>query len=207
MENQESEFIQENGTGKPETVSTFQKEILETLRDFSFWLIGILLIFVLIFRIVVVSGPSMKNTLQNGDYLLLLSNVFYGEPQRGDVIVAAKDSFRDGEPIIKRVIATAGQKVNIDFTAGIVYVDDVALEEPYTLTPTNLQEGVEFPLVVEDGCVFAMGDNRNDSKDSRSLDIGQIDCREILGKAIFLLFPGVDEIQDKRDFGRIGAVS
>ena len=175
--------------------------------DFSYWLIGILLVFVLLFRVVVVSGPSMKNTLLDGDCLILLSNVFYNEPKQGDIIVAAKKSFRDGEPIIKRVIATEGQEVDIDFSAGVVYVDGVALNEPYTLTPTTLYEGIAFPLIVEEGCIFAMGDNRNDSKDSRSIEIGQIDCREILGRAIFLLLPGADEKRDKRDFGRIGVVS
>lgn len=184
-----------------------QKDVLSTLRDSASWLIGILLVFVLLFRIVVVSGPSMNDTLVNGDYLLLLGNVFYSEPKQGDVIVAAKKAFRDGEPIIKRVIATEGQEVDIDFNTGIVYVDGTALKEDYTLTPTNRDEGVSFPLVVEKGCVFVMGDNRNDSKDSRSLEIGQIDCREILGKAIFLLFPGSDSSHLKKDFSRIGVVS
>jgi signal peptidase I len=73
-------------------------------------------------------------------------------------------------------------------------------------TPTNLYEGVNFPLIVEEGCVFVMGDNRNDSKDSRSPEIGQIDCREILGKALFLALPGVDAETRKRDFGRIGVL-
>ena len=90
--------------------------------------------------------------------------------------------------------------------AGIVYVDGVALVEPYTLTPTNLQEGIKFPVTVEKGCVFVMGDNRNLSKDSRNPEIGQIDCREIMGKAIFVALPGADAFTKKRDFSRIGAV-
>lgn len=207
MKNQEDfAFYSQKAKDRTEN-SSVQNDVLDTLRDFVFWLIGVLLVFVLLFRIVIVSGPSMKDTLQNGDYLLLLSNVFYSKPEQGDVVVAVKDSFRDGEPIIKRVIATAGQKVDIDFAAGIVYVEDVALDEPYTLTPTNLQEGIAFPLTVEEGCVFVMGDNRNDSMDSRSLEIGQIDCREILGKALFVLFPGVNEVNDSRDFSRIGLIS
>ena len=176
------------------------------LHDFVYWLAGILLVFFLIFRVVIVSGPSMNATLVNGDYLLVLSNVFYGEPQYGDIVVACKNAYKNGEPIIKRVIATEGQEVFIDFDAGIVYVDGIALDEPYTLAPTTLQEGVSFPLVVEDGCVFVMGDNRNDSKDSRSAEIGQIDCREILGKALFLIFPGTD-LMYEREFSRIGALT
>ena len=140
------------------------------------------------------------------DYLLLVGNLFYRDPKAGDIIVASKDSFDHGAPIIKRVIATEGQTVDIDFEQGIVYVDGQALEEDYTNTPTNLREGMTFPLTVEENCVFAMGDNRNDSKDSRSLEIGQIDRREILGKAVLLILPGMDKITDVRDFSRIGAV-
>ena len=183
------------------------KNILSYLHDFVFLLSGILLVLLLLFRVVVVSGPSMRNTLIDGDCIILMNNIFYSEPKQGDIIVAGKDSFKNGEPIIKRVIAKEGQEVDIDFQAGVVFVDGVALQEDYTLTPTNQPEGVSFPLVVDKGCVFVMGDNRNNSKDSRDPAIGLIDCREILGKAIFLAFPGVDQNTDSRDFGRIGGLS
>ena len=159
-----------------------------------------------LFRMVVVSGPSMMQTLQDGDSLILLSNLLYTNPKYGDIVVASKDSFKNGEPIIKRVIATEGQTVDIDFVEGIVYVDGVALSEPYTNTPTNLFEGTVFPLTVKEGHVFVLGDNRNDSMDSRSTQIGQIDKRELLGKAIFLALPGKDAVTEKRDFQRIGAL-
>lgn len=181
--------------------------LLLYLHDFVTWLVVILLVFLLLFRVVVVSGPSMNSTLVHGDYLLLINNVFYRNPQQGDIIVAAKDSFKNGEPIIKRVIATEGQWVDIDFEAGIVYVNGTALDEPYTNTPTNLYEGVDFPLMVDEGCLFVMGDNRNESKDSRSLEIGQIDQREILGRAIFLFLPGADPVTAQMNFQRIGALS
>ena len=184
-----------------------ENSVLLYLRDFVTWLIVILLVFLLLFRTVVVSGPSMNNTLVHGDYLLLLNNVFYRNPQQGDIVVAAKDSFKNGEPIIKRVIATEGQWVNIDFETGIVYVNGNELIEPYVNTPTNLFEGVEFPLMVDEGCVFVMGDNRNQSKDSRSLEIGQIDKREILGRAIFIVIPGMDLESGEKNFSRIGALS
>ena len=188
------------------TPESMTKVILSYLRDFVFLLSGVVLIFTLLFRVVVVSGPSMKNTLYNGDYILLLNNVLYTEPQYGDIIVACKDTFHDGEPIIKRIIAVEGQTVDIDFVQGIVYVDGVALDEPYTNTPTNIEEGVTFPQVVPEGCVFVMGDNRNASKDSRSLEIGMIDKREILGKALFLVFPGQSDQYEERDFSRIGVL-
>ena len=106
-----------------------------------------------------------------------------------------------------RVIALEGQTVDIDFLAGIVYVDGVALDEPYARTPTTLEEGMEFPLTVDDGCIFVLGDNRDNSKDSRSLEIGLIDEREVLGKAIFLFLPGDNKGRILRDFTRIGGVS
>ena len=180
--------------------------LLLYLHDFVTWLVVILLVFLLLFRVVVVSGPSMNATLVHGDYLLLLNNVFYKNPQQGDIVVAAKDSFKNGEPIIKRVIATEGQWVDIDFDKGIVYVNGTALDEPYTNTPTNLYEGIDFPLMVDEGCIFVMGDNRNESKDSRSLDIGQIDKREILGRAIFLFLPGRDPVTEEMNIKRIGAL-
>lgn len=180
-----------------------QNSVLTYLHDLVYLLAGIMLVLLLLFRVVVVSGPSMNDTLIDGDYLLLLNNVFYGDPKQGDIIVASKDSFKDGEPIIKRVIATEGQEVDIDFSAGIVYVDGVPLEEEYTKTLTTRQEGVQFPLTVDEGCIFVMGDNRDGSKDSRNPEIGLIDTREVLGKAIFLIIPGADA-SDKRDFSRIG---
>ena len=184
-----------------------QSAVLMYLHDFVTWLVVILLVFLLLFRVVVVSGPSMKNTLLHGDYLLLINNVFYKEPVQGDIVVVSKNAYHSGEPIIKRVIATEGQWVDIDFETGIVYVNGNPLEESYTKTPTNLYEGVNFPLMVEDGCVFVMGDNRNESKDSRSPEIGLIDRREILGKAILLVFPGNDGGEQDREFSRIGGIS
>ena len=183
-----------------------QKTILSYLHDLVFGLVAVLLLFMLVFRVIVVSGPSMKETLQNGDCIILLSSVFYTEPKYGDIVVVSKDAYKDGEPIIKRVIATEGQKVNIDFYSGIVSVDGVQLEEPYANTPTNEFEGVEFPQIVPEGCVFVLGDNRNSSKDSRSPDIGMIDKREILGKALVIAFPGPNDITGERDFKRIGVL-
>ena len=206
MENKETPSTH-NGEAQVDKKQERKETILLYLHDFVIWLVAILLIFLLLFRVVVVSGPSMNDTLVHGDYLLLLNNVFYTDPKQGDIIVAAKSSFKDGEPIIKRVIATEGQWVDIDFDAGIVYVNGTALEEPYTKTPTNIFEGVGFPLMVDEGCIFVMGDNRNESKDSRSLEIGLIDKREVLGKAIILFLPGKDVATEQMNFKRIGALS
>ena len=184
-----------------------RENILLYLHDLVTWMTVIVLIFLLLFRVVVVSGPSMNSTLVHGDYLLLINNVVYREPMAGHIVVASKDSYKDGEPIIKRVIATEGQWVDIDFDTGIVYVNGTALDEPYVNTPTTLYEGINFPLMVDEGCVFVLGDNRNESKDSRSPDIGLVDKREILGKAVFLFLPGLDSAAQTRNFARIGALT
>lgn len=183
-----------------------QKGILAYLHDIVYTLIGVLLVMMLLFRIIVVSGPSMNMTLMDGDYILLLNNLFYREIKPGDIVVVSKQSFKNGEPIIKRVIATEGQTVDIDFNSGVVFVDGKALDEPYVNTPTTLYEGVRFPLTVDEGCIFALGDNRNDSKDSRNPEIGLIDEREVLGKALFLFYPGKDAVTSQRYFNRIGAL-
>ena len=179
-----------------------RKNTLAYLRDLISMIAGIMLLFSLCFRVVIVSGPSMKDTLHHGDLLIVMGDLFYNAPEIGDVVVVSKSTFDNGKPIIKRVIAQEGQTVDIDFDSGIVFVDGRALSEPYCLTPTNLYEGVDFPITVPDGCVFVMGDNRNESKDSRSPDIGMVDTREIIGRAVFLMFPSGD-----RDLSRIGVIS
>ena len=184
----------------------WKKSTVLYMHDLLYMLVTIMVVFLLVFRVIVVSGSSMYDTLMDGDYLLLISNLFYRQSEPGDIIVVSKQSFDNGTPIIKRVIATEGQTVDIDFIQGVVYVDGTALQEDYTFTPTNVDEGMDFPLVVEENCVFALGDNRNNSHDSRSPDIGQIDRREILGKAIFLFLPGIDEGHTGPDFDRIGAI-
>lgn len=186
---------------------SWQKSTMLYLHDLIHMLAAIMLVFMLLFRIVVVSGSSMYNTLWDGDWLLVISNVFYQEPKHGDIIIASKDSFHDGEPIVKRVIALEGQTVDIDFQEGLVYVDDVLQEEDYIYTSTTTYEGIDFPITVSEGCIFVMGDNRRDSKDSRSVEIGQIDKREVLGKAVFLMFPGTDEGHAQRNFDRIGVLN
>lgn len=166
---------------------TWQQTLVMDLKDLFYVLAIFMVIYMLFFRVVVVIGSSMYQTLHHGDRLLLVSSTFYREPQQGDIIVASKKSFSNGECIVKRVIATEGQVVDIDFQNGIVYVDGVALEEDYVYTKTTLFEGETFPLTVEENHVFVLGDNRDNSKDSRNPQIGQIDQREILGKAFFLL--------------------
>ena len=182
------------------------KTLLPYLSNIAFVFFLLIVIFTLCFRITCVDGRSMNNTLMDGDYVLLLNDFLCGDYEQGDVIVASKEGFRNGERIIKRVIATEGQWVDINFDTGTVKVDGKILDEPYISTPTITPEGLTFPLRVEDGCVLVLGDNRELSMDSRHPQIGQIDCRKIVGKAIFIFFPGKSVDSGERDFGRIGGI-
>lgn len=184
----------------------WKKSTVMYLHDLIYMLMAILLVFLVFFRIIVVSGDSMYSTLLDGDYVLLLNNLFYHNPQQGDIVVISKESFDNGNAIVKRVIATEGQTVDIDEINGVVYVDNVALEEAYINDQTTYRGETAFPLVVEEGCIFVMGDNRGVSLDSRDPRVGQIDKREVLGKAIYLMIPGTSHGNLPQDKSRIGAI-
>jgi signal peptidase I len=184
----------------------WKKSTMLYIHDLIYLLAAIMIVFLLVFRVIVVSGGSMYSTLVDGDYLLLLSNVFYHEPEHGDIVVISKETFDNGKPIVKRVIATEGQTVDIDFANGIVYVEGKALEEEYINSLTTVDEGMDFPLTVPEGCIFVLGDNRGISLDSRNPNIGFIDKREVLGKAIFLMYPGTHYGQVLQDFDRLGVI-
>ena len=191
---------------KKETAENWKKSIICYLHDLIYMLMAILLVFLLLFRVIVVSGDSMYSTLVDGDYLLLLGNLIYQEPEQGDIVVISKKSFDEGKPIVKRVIAVEGQTVDIDFENAVVYVDNIPLDEPYINSPTSFNEGTVFPLTVAENCIFVLGDNRGVSRDSRDPVIGQVDRREVLGKAIFLMLPGTSHGNIPRDTGRIGVM-
>ncbi len=188
---------------------SWQKTVLMYLHDLIYLLGALMIVSLLLVRIVVVSGTSMNQTLLDGDYLFVLSNTIYHDPDAGDIVVVSKQSFDNGKPIVKRVIATEGQWV--DIKDGLVYVGDTLetmepLSESYTTTATTAGTSFIFPLQVEEGCIFCLGDNRWVSHDSRSSDIGMIDRNEVLGRVLFLFLPGGDE-NNPRDFGRIGVVN
>ena len=182
------------------------QDAYEWLQILIVALVTIILVFTFVGRITPVVGESMLPTLHEGD-VMLIRDIGYTDPQPGDIVVLTKEFDAARGPIVKRIIAVEGQTVDIDFTAGAVYVDGQLLEEDYIRQPTYLEEGLEFPVTVPEGCVFVMGDNRNDSDDSRDPELGPVDTRQILGRAVFLLFPGVTADTDKRDFGRIGPLT
>lgn len=151
----------------------------------SFIIIAV--VFTFAFRLVGVDGQSMTNTLQHGDWLLTVQKQAY---ECGDIVVITEPNYFD-KPLIKRVIATGGQTVDIDYTTSTVYVDGVALNEPYTredfIAPKI--DDVDFPYTVPEGFIFCMGDNRNGSTDSRSTLVGALDERYVLGKAVVRVLP------------------
>ena len=193
-------------TDKEKEPRSWQQNVLLYVHDLMCMLLVMMLLFLVVFRVILVTGDSMFTTLWDGDYLLLVSELFCGDPEPGDIVVISKQSFDNGSPIVKRVIATQGQTVDIDFESGTVYVDGQALREPYIHNETTTEEGTVFPLTVAENCILVLGDNRAVSLDSRSPQIGQIDRREVLGKAICLMIPGTHHGQLLPDYSRIGAV-
>ena len=167
--------------------TTIAFEIYKVLSDVICCLIFVVLMFVFAVRLVTVVGESMYPTLHEGDNLTLMSNFLY-EPEVGDIVVLKSDAYSSG-PLVKRVIADEGQTVDIDFDSGEVYVDGVLQVEPYINELTHRNDGTQFPLTVPEGCIFVMGDNRNHSSDSRDPNIGCVDKRYVLGKALTIVTP------------------
>ena len=190
-----------------------EEKQVDPLKDTYEWIhciivaiIVCVLLFVLVARVIDVRGSSMLPTLENGDKIIITR--LAGDYDNGDIVVLQKDSFRN-EPIVKRVIGTAGQTVEINFTEGTVAVDGQVLNEPYImektydsyhiLDPMNYDVyGIEgkddvgedwVRVTVPEGCIFVMGDNRNNSSDSRVSTIAFVDVRDVMGKAVFRLYP------------------
>ena len=160
-------------------------ELFSWLQAVVAALVIIVLVFVFVVRIIGVIGPSMEPTLIEGDRVLLF-DATWTKVDIGDVIVVQQKSYSDS-PIVKRVIAKGGQTVDIDFDAGIVYVDGEVSD--YVDVPTTRRYDVTFPLVVEEGKLFVLGDNRDESIDSRYSPIGLIDERSVLGEVAMVIFP------------------
>lgn len=164
-----------------------RREIYDWIYCLSVALITCVVIFSFFIRLIDVRGTSMNPTLNNGDKMLV-SGLFY-EPKAGDVVVFKKNEYDPERALVKRVIATEGQVINMDFDRGIVYVDGVPLEEDYIMELTTNKIDFIGPQTVPKGCVFVMGDNRNASTDSRKKEIGMVDTRLILGKAYAVVYP------------------
>lgn len=184
-------LAEDNPQDKPSDRKTkFVDEAFDLLRSFAQIYITIILVFTFVARIAVVHGRSMNETLHEGDRVVLW-NLFY-TPEQGDIVSANCRGLNkpDGEVIIKRIIAVGGQEVDIDFSTGTVYVDGIALDEPYINNATvNDEGGFVYPITVKEGYYFCMGDNRQHSTDSRDAAVGLISREDILGKAIIRVYP------------------
>ena len=196
----------------------FAGSIYVMLHDMVAILAMIVIVLLLAARLVGVSGSSMYPTLvgaweseeAKGDYLILRSNFLSAEFAQGDIVVASVPSFQNGKPIVKRVVAVGGQTVSFrmgDDSFIHVYVDGVLQSEAHINEPMEVRSGAGdgYTVTVPAGCYYLMGDNRNNSTDSRYADVGMVDGRYILGKALWLVFPGQDARQgNARDWSRIG---
>lgn len=204
----------------PFEASGFAGTVYSMLHDMVCILAFIVVFFVLAARLVGVSGSSMYPTLvganekanTTGDYLILRSNFLSASYEQGDIVVACVPTFENGKPLVKRVVATGGQTVSFRIGEDMqmhVYVDNVLQPEEFInepMSPWGLSSDSNS-ITVPEGCYFLMGDNRNYSADSREHNIGPVDERYIVGKALCLVFPGQDtQDENSRNFKRLGDI-
>ena len=174
-------------TPKEETPASFKMDLYFWIQALVFAIVFLILLFTLAGRVIGVRGPSMEPTLQNND-LLILRSIGY-TPKQGDVVVLRKPTFMP-TPIVKRVIATGGQHVTVDYAAHTVYVDGEALDEPYIKEVMVEKTGMTvLDVIVPEGSIYVLGDNRNNSSDSRHQLLGVVDTRYVLGRAIWIISP------------------
>ncbi len=199
--------MEENYTSPKLRANKGLKSIFDLFEPVVFALIAVVIIFLFFARLTIVSGNSMVDTLHNGEFVVVSDFLLTYEPEQGDIVVIKGDFENDAYniPLVKRVIATEGQHVKIEFfdDSSVVTVDGEVYQAPNEayLKPFSFYESAlkgnphydettrTYEITVDDGCIFAMGDNRYDSADSRIESIGCIPEKYIVGKAIFRLMP------------------
>ena len=189
---------------KAEKPSDWRQDLFDWLQLLVVVLVVIVGMFTFVIGLVGVDGSSMYPTLHDQD-LMLVRRIAY-DPQPGDVIVLRKDGTFQDRALVKRIIATGGQSVYIDYTRNTITVDGEVLEEPYlnyeydpeykddylALRYDLDSQYVNQEFTVPEGCVFVCGDNRNHSSDSRVAQLGMVDERYIIGKVMMVVFPVSD---------------
>lgn len=167
--------------------------VYDWMEDLVMAIVLVAVVFTFFVRAITVDGSSMNPNYYDGDRLLVSGQVF--NVKQGDVVIVNNVNTVTG-PIIKRVIATEGQTVDFDNDNGHILIDGASvddsqygLENGITKISWSNYQALDFPAVVPEGCVFVLGDNRELSKDSRYADVGMIDIRNILGKALLKIYP------------------
>ena len=186
---QEPHTEQEPEKEPSEETGSFKLDLYFWMQALAMALIFLILTFTIVGRVIRVEGSSMLPTLHEND-LMLLQSIGY-TPKQGDVVVLRKASFLS-VPVVKRVIAVGGQHVTVDYATHCVYVDGVALDEPYI---NEIMQDPLGPMLtvldvdVPEGSIYVLGDNRNHSSDSRDERLGTVDTRYVLGRAFWVLVP------------------
>lgn len=164
------------------------KNFYEFIESIIIAFIAIMILVVFIFRVITVDGNSMEPNFHNSDKLII-SSMFY-TPEKGDIVVIDKNTPL-GKPIIKRIIATEGDTIKYERSTGDVYINGTKINEDYINIDNSITNPYEFDVetTIKKGHVFVMGDNRNVSNDSRNSEIGQINAKNILGKAVIRIYP------------------
>ncbi|MFL0195929.1 signal peptidase I [Clostridium sp. WILCCON 0269] len=168
------------------------KELIELGKSIIVAIIAAFLIITFVFETVSVDGHSMDPTLNNKDRLIVEKvSYYFRAPKPGDIVVI-KYPADPKEKFIKRVVAVGGERVKIE--NGKLYINDVLKNEPYILEPmvSDFNE-----VTVPADTVFVLGDNRNNSRDSRFSDVGFVSYKMVVGRAAFRIYP----------FNRMGSLS
>lgn len=167
--------------------SNWKKEAWDWIKSLLWAVLIVALVFGFVIRPVEVKGSSMEPTLHNEDRLIVYKLMY--TPKAGDVVILDENTGLD-EALVKRVIATEGQTVNIDEN-GYVKVDGIYIDEPYIAEPIDESSrgDHDYPVEVPEGCIFVMGDNRNHSTDSRSSEVGFVPVEDVVGKVVFRILP------------------
>ncbi len=181
---------QEQTEEKKKVEGRFSSELFSWGESLMAVLIFFVVVFTFFVRLIGVDGTSMYPTLQDRS-IMLVSNLGY-TPEKGDIVVLRKEGFYSDQPIVKRVIATGGDTIDIDPVTGDVIVNGEVLDEPYISEKINTLErmgDLTYPQTVPEGCIYVLGDNRNGSTDSRWSSLGMVDERYVLGHVLSVVFP------------------